>query len=202
MDFLAGILVCVLSLLAVCLLVFILFLLNLHWTLAAVKERNRELSPGLVWLMLIPLFHIVWAPIMVTKVANSLRNEFDDRGWPLAIEGFARTAGMVWAWGWVLNGFLSVVRNIARAADVRPVSAMFSAVSCPLLIGILVCGIIFWVQTYQYRNRLQYGGRGYRDGSPEEDYDDEFVRRRPPRMDDEDLDVPPRRRADHDPDDY
>src|SRR5438045_3532909 len=98
-EILAGVLVCVVIVFAVIILLHILFLLNLHWTLAQVREPNREMSPGMVWLNLIPLFNIVWAIIMVSKIANSLRNEFEDRGWSTSNEGFGRTTGMLWAWG-------------------------------------------------------------------------------------------------------
>ncbi len=185
MGFLAGMLICVAIFLAIWLCVYILFLLNLHWTLAEVDERNREMSPGLVWLLLVPIFNIVWAIILVARVANSLRNEFRDRGWRTRDEGFARTVGMLWAWGGVVNVGLSIVQNVAQFAKMEPIAMVVSLIGCPLAIGIFVCWIIFWVQTYQYRKRLTEGQRGYRDGSIEDDYDD---RRRPRYDEDDDYD--------------
>ena len=62
-------------------------------------------------------------------------------------------------------------------------------IGCPVGLTIFVCWIIFWVQTYQYRKRLETEGRGYEPGSVEDDYDDE-VRR--PRKEDDDFDRPRR----------
>src|SRR5262245_5927706 len=172
MDVLMGMLLCIAILLAIWLVIYILFLLNLHRTLAAVDQRNREMSPGLVWLILVPILHIFWPIIVVMKIENSLRNEFRDRGLPTRDEGFARTVGMIWAWGGVVNLVLSVFQNIAQAGDMQPVAMGLSLLSCPIALGVFICWIIYWVQTYQYRKRLTEGPRGYREDSLEDDYDD------------------------------
>jgi hypothetical protein len=192
--FLAGMMVCLLIVLAVALIIHVLFLLNLHRTLNAVSERNRELAPGLVWLSLIPLFNIIWNPIMVPKISNSLRREYEDRGWPTDGEGFARTSGLIWAWGGVVNIAFSVAQNVAQAADAGPMAMVFGLIGCPLGLTIFVCWIMFWVQTYQYRNRLD-SERSCQPGSLEEDYDDEYRR---PRKEQDDFDRP--RREDEFPD--
>jgi hypothetical protein len=177
MEVLAGMLLCIGIIIVIALAIQILFLLNLHWTLAAVKERNRELSPGMVWLSLIPLFGMIWVIIMVPKIANSLRNEFEDRGWSTANEGFGRTVGMLWAWGGVANMVLSIAQNAAQFGQQQEVAMMLGLLGCPLGLAILVCWIMFWVQTYQYRKRLTDGPRGYREDSLEDDYDDRRPRR-------------------------
>ena len=163
-DIVAGVLVCLLIFLAVYLIIYILFLLNLQRTLNAVSHRNRELSPGLVWLSLIPIFNLIWNPLMVPKIANSRRNEFEDRGWPTSGDGFGRVTGLLWAWGGVVSVFLNFGQRAAQAADVLPVAMVLGLAGCPVAIGILVSWIMFWVQTYQYRNRLEYGGGRYRRG--------------------------------------
>jgi len=195
MAILGGMLICLLIFVAVLLILSILFLLNLHRTLNAVSARNRELTPGLVWLSLVPLVSIVWNPIMVPKICNSLRREYEDRGWPTDGEGFARVSGTIWAWGGVASVVISVFQNVAQAADAGPVAMVLGLVNCPVSLAILVCWIMFWVQTYQYRKRLETEGRGYEPGSVEDDYDDE-VRR--PRKDEDDFDRP--RRDDEYPD--
>jgi Domain of unknown function (DUF4328) len=59
------------------LLVFVFFLIALQKALSAVSEENRKMPPGQVWLLLIPLFNIVWAFIVVTKLADSFSAEFE-----------------------------------------------------------------------------------------------------------------------------
>ena len=193
MGFLAGMLVCLAIVFVVVLGIYILFLLNLQRTLDAVRERNRELSPGLVWLTLIPLFNIVWILIMVPKISNSIRNEFESRRWRTEGEGFARTTGMLWAWGGVVNLAISVLQNMAQFADLGPLAMILSLVGLPVSLGIFVCFVMFWVQTYQYKNRLGEGGRT----ALEDDYDDQFGG---PRRDDDDDDRPRRRRYEDDDD--
>jgi hypothetical protein len=169
---LAGLFVCILFAIAIGLTLQILFLLNLHRTLNEVRERNREMQPGLVWLNLIPLFNIVWTIITVKKVSNSIEKEYEDRGWRTADEGFARTTGMIWAWGNVASLVLSIIQNAAQFADQAPIAMLISLLSLPVSLAILVCWIMFWVQTHQYKVRLREGGRGYAPGSLEEDYDE------------------------------
>jgi len=182
MEVVAGMLICVAIILLIAIVIQVLFLLNLHRTLDAVRERNREMSPGMVWLNLIPIFNIAWQIITVNKIANSLRKEFEDRGWHTADEGFARTVGMIWAWGNVANLALSIMQNAAQFADAKPVAMVLGLLGCPLGLAILVCWIMYCVQTYQYRKRLTEGGDGYREGSVEDDYDDH----RRPRHDEDD----------------
>lgn len=185
MEVLAGMLVCIGAFLLIYLVIYILFVLNLHRTLEEVAERNRAMSPGLVWLIFIPLFNIIWAIIMVSKIAQSLRNEFEDRGWSTHNEGFARMTGMIWAWGAVVNIALSIMQNAAQFANQQPVAMLLGLLGCPLGLTIFVCWIIYWVQTHQYKVRLREGHRGYRSGSVEADYDDDYRPRRSRFDDDE-----------------
>ena len=52
----------------------------LHRALARCAPSSRTMAPGLVWLMLIPVFGLFWAFRVVNRVATSLRNEFQRRG--------------------------------------------------------------------------------------------------------------------------
>src|SRR3954466_1678761 len=136
---LIGMIVCFALVFAVVLTIQILFLLTLHRTMKEVHERNREFSPGMVWLTLIPLFGMIWVILMVPKIATSLRREYEDRGWRTADENFGRTVGMIWAWGAVVSVALSIMQNVARAADQAPVAMVIGLLSLPVSLGILVC---------------------------------------------------------------
>ena len=171
---LAGMLLCVLVLIAAVIIIHVLFLLNLQRTLNQVRERNREMSPGLVWLNLIPLFNIIWNVVTAIKIPNSIEKEYEDRGWNTSGEGFARTSGMIWGWGGVANIVLSIIQNVAQALDMMPIAAIVGLLSLPISIAVLVCWIMFWVQTHQYKVRLRQGGREYEPGSLQEDYDDDY----------------------------
>jgi hypothetical protein len=63
----------VLLVLVILLLPYCLFIGSIQLTLAAVPEDKREMSPGLAWLLLIPLFNIIWIFIVVSKLTQSFR---------------------------------------------------------------------------------------------------------------------------------
>src|SRR5580698_1210855 len=79
----AFLLIFLVVLLAVGWILFILkifFVLTLSRALGRCRPRNRTISPGRVWLMLLPFFDIVWQFIVANRVPESIRNEFLDRG--------------------------------------------------------------------------------------------------------------------------
>src|SRR5688500_569860 len=78
-------------------LVFVLgvsFLAALGRVLRRVEPENRRMEPGQVWLNLIPIFNLVWATVTVERVAESLRNEFRERGMDGPDERYGRTRGL------------------------------------------------------------------------------------------------------------
>jgi hypothetical protein len=122
----------------------ILYLLNLYKTLNAISPRNREMEPGMVFLNLIPLFGLVWQFFVVLRLADSLRQEYRDRGMSTANEGFGYGAGLTMA--------------IGACLCCGPVA----------LVGM----IMHWVQINGYRTRLEQRSKRRR-RDEDEDYDDE-----------------------------
>ena len=127
--------------LAVALVVEIFFLLNLQETLRRVSYENRRMAPGLVWLIIIPVFGIGWLIYTVLKITDSLRAEYHSRGWKpdgdfgygvgLAA-GILSAASMIWGW---------IPRHVA-------------AIGGLLSLGYFVCWIIYWVRMARIKNRL------------------------------------------------
>jgi hypothetical protein len=64
------------------LLALILYLLALRDALKKCAPTSRTMEPGKVWLLLVPVFGLVWQFIMVVNMAKSLRNEFARLGIP------------------------------------------------------------------------------------------------------------------------
>ena len=58
----------------------IFYLRTLQKALNRCSVEARTLSPGLVWLMFIPLFNLIWHFMVVTNLSKSLGNEFRQRG--------------------------------------------------------------------------------------------------------------------------
>ena len=80
----------------------IMYLVTLYRTFGNISARNRTMEPGMVFLNLIPAFGFVWQFFVVIRLAESLKNEFRDRGMRTADEGFGYGAGMTMAIGTVI----------------------------------------------------------------------------------------------------
>jgi hypothetical protein len=113
--------------------VAVLYLLTLQNLLKRVATENRVIEPGKVWLMLIPLFGLVYAFILYPKISESLKNEFSKRG--LTDSGdYGKSLGTAMA---VLGlcGFIPILGGFASIAD-------------------LVIWIIYWVKMSEYKSKL------------------------------------------------
>jgi hypothetical protein len=144
----------------------------------------------------------IWDLIMVLKLGGSLKNEFDDRGWHTDGEGFGRIVGVIWCICQLTGHLVSIGLNLVgpQIADPTIAIAIVAVFGALWLTGI-VCWIIYWIQMAGYGRRLREGKRGYRRGSIEEDYDDEYRPSRRRYEDDDDDEDFGRRRRDEDDDD-
>jgi len=66
--------------LALTTVILALYLLTLQRAMSRCSPRNRTMSPGLVWLQLIPVFGLYWHFKNVTELSRSLANEYHARG--------------------------------------------------------------------------------------------------------------------------
>lgn len=165
--------VCGIITFAASLAIQILFLLTLKRALEQCSPHTRTMEPGMVFLNLIPCFGSVWMFITVSRLSESLRAEYDDRGMD-AYGDYGQQIGISYA-ALVLGGIIPYV------------GVLFA-------IGGLVCWILYWVKMAEL-------SRGLREGeSFREERDDYRRRRREERdrddRDDEYDDRPSRRRGD------
>jgi hypothetical protein len=123
----------VLIVLAVLLIPTIFFLLTLQKALARCSPESRTLSPGLVWLQLVPLLNFVWIFINVINVSKSLGNEFRKRGIP---ESPAPGQGVGLAWA------------ICAVVSIIPFVGYLTAIAA------FVCWIIYWVKVAGCSSRI------------------------------------------------
>jgi hypothetical protein len=68
------------ALVAVWFVPLVFFLISMQGALRAVSPKNRGLSPGLVWLDLIPFFNLAWNFVVVIQVSQALKRELEERG--------------------------------------------------------------------------------------------------------------------------
>jgi hypothetical protein len=111
----------------------IFYLLTLQKTLNRCSPENRAMAPGMVWLMLIPLFNIVWNFFVVINVAKSLGAEFQKRG----ITEEANPGQK-----------LGMIMCILTVCGIIPILGIL----CSL--GALVCWIIYWVKVAGFSAKI------------------------------------------------
>ena len=75
-----GIMMLVITVLGIMLIPVIFYLLTIQRTLEKCSVASRAMSPGMVWLMLLPLFGQIWHFFIVLNTAKSLAAEFNSRG--------------------------------------------------------------------------------------------------------------------------
>lgn len=168
-----GMCACYSVLIIASIIIHVLFLLNISKTLALCSPRNQTMTPGQVWLNLIPLFGTVWIFITFIRLSESLQNEYRSRGIRPEDPEFAK-----------MTGILYMVLSLVGCGPVG-----------------LVFFIMYWVKVSGFRKTLENdrgGGTGL-----EDDYDDRPSRRDRDRIRDDDQDDDrPRRRDDRPRDDY
>jgi hypothetical protein len=115
------------------LVVMVFYLLTLQKALTRCSEPNRAMAPGMVWLMLIPLFNLVWHFFVVINMAKSLDAEFKQRG--IAEEPMpGKTLGLAMC--------------ILACCSIIPLVNYLTSV------GYLICWIIYWVKIAGYSSKI------------------------------------------------
>ena len=112
----------------------IFYLISMQGALQSVSPKNRMLTPGLVWLNLIPLFGLIWNFFIVTHVSGSLKREFTERG----IQDVGDCGQGI-----------GIAMSILAVLILVPVLGWWLA-----SIATLVLWIIYWVKIVELKNRL------------------------------------------------
>ena len=122
----------IMTIMAMCAIFFVIaliptifFFLTMQRALARCMASSRTMTPGQVWLGLIPIFGLVWPFFLVSALSDSLHNEFTRRGIVEEPQP-GRTLGLAYA----ILGLLSAVPFVGF-------------VTC---VPALVCWILYWVK--------------------------------------------------------
>ncbi len=73
---------------------WIVYIPRLQRALEKCSPASRTMSPGKVWLLLIPLFNDFWHFYVVSNLAKSLGNEFKNRNLPNADSEPGKSVGL------------------------------------------------------------------------------------------------------------
>ncbi len=135
----------------------ILFLLAQQRTLQVISQENREMSPGSVWLQLIPVFGLVWQFIVVIRIANSISKEMASKiggsildHSPVQIketdESPTYIIGIAYSILTTIGGTVNYL-TAHSTSNLRLLGSMFFFTG-------MVCWIIYWVRLVKTKNKL------------------------------------------------
>jgi len=123
-------------------LIFVFFCLSLYKALMIVRDSNRTIPAGLVWLLLIPGFALFWNFRVVSSMASSLHKEFTDRNFEIEKQpGF--NYGMIYA-----------VLSIAPSILVIIMPSLFIVAGILNVVG-LIFFVKYWMKINWYRKVLE-----------------------------------------------
>ena len=163
------VLMLVLGVFAAALALAVLFLMSMSRTIRRIRPQNRQLSPGGVWLCLIPLAGEVIALRLVTDMAVSLRRQFVELDEDDPRDTYGLDDGRHWCYMLILS-WLIVIASIIVDFPVFVIPP-FAA----LLGTSIISWICYWTAIVHYHRRLkelvpaQYS-------ADELDYADDFAR--------------------------
>ena len=135
----------------------ILFFLAQQKILQVISPENREMSPGSVWLQLIPAFGMVWQFIVVVRIAHSISKELASKIGDSILdhsqvqiketdESSTYTIGIAYC---ILTTLGVIINYSTRGSSSN--LALFG--SFFFLTG-MVCWIIYWVRLVITKNKL------------------------------------------------
>lgn len=175
-------LLCVFLVVVTVLLVRLFYLISLTRALAACGPSRRAMSPGLVWLNVVPFGHLFWRFWAVIAVGNSLRLEYDARGLRTG-HSFGKGSGLTVAVLAVVSRAVLFVGVLTLLVDDDWGYFRLSLVVAGLLGLIeLVAVVVHWVVVAGFTRELEAtraagvgGGHGDRDPERNQrDFDDDY----------------------------
>lgn len=119
-----GCLIFVLIGLAIAIAIAVFYILTMQKALNLAGERHQKMQPGMVWLMLIPLFNLVWHFFVVKNVSESIKSWAAENG--ASVDDAGYTIGLV-----------------ACIANVCSIIPLINILAGP---AGFVCFIIWWVK--------------------------------------------------------
>jgi hypothetical protein len=125
----------------------IFFMISQQNTLKTISPGNRLMRPGEVWFQLIPLFGLVWQFFVVTRIADSIQNEYRTMQ-EISFLGTGNSE-LVITPSTRPTFKAGIAYCILLSASVIPLLGSFFA-----LAGIILW-IIYWVELVRQKNILQ-----------------------------------------------
>lgn len=118
--------------------VFVMYLLSIRNLLEVIAPHNRTVASNDVWLMLIPIFNLVYQFILVGHVADSIEAELRDRNQDGEQPARPTYDLGIWQCGLRIAGIIPVLGPVCSLAS-------------------LIVWIIYWAKLSEWKNRFMTG---------------------------------------------
>lgn len=143
-----GMQIIVILVLIIGLLITIFYNLTLQKAMDAVSDRNRTITPGLIWLNLIPIpfLNSVWTMIFGIMTCSAINNDAGKKIAPI-------TLSVVYPSLSILTSILAVVMN--ATSGYRGPDEAFLVIVGLFSLATFVLWIIFWVQIHSAKKKLE-----------------------------------------------
>jgi hypothetical protein len=139
----------VVAILAVALAVSLLICWFLMRCFESVPAEHRKMEPGLVWLLLIPCFPLVWNFFVYPRLAESYKSYFDAHG-RTDVGDCGRSLAMWYCILSVVNLALTPLSYVPHQA----LKAFAGGSSCMMSLAALALWIVFLVKANGYKNMI------------------------------------------------
>jgi hypothetical protein len=113
---------------------YVLYIYTMYKTMNTISIQNQQMKPGLIWLLLIPYFNLIWQFAVVNKLSNSILRECQRLNIEISHEKPTNDIGNIFA--------------ILSIAGLMPIIGIF------FLTGAFICWIVYWVQVSKFRKRF------------------------------------------------
>ena len=117
---------------------FIFYLITLQNILKVISPENRKMAPSQVWLLLIPLFGLVWHFIVVSRISDSIKNESLLRNNELKDSRPGYSTGLTMC--------------VLICISIFP--KVFGILSSVAFIAFIICWIIYWSKIVSYKRQI------------------------------------------------
>ncbi len=111
----------------------IFYLISLQKAFSRCRPENRAFVPGLVWLLLLPFFSMIWHFFIVTGLSTTLEKEFAARGETVEPQP-GRSLGLAMC--------------ILNVCTLVPYAGLLTGVAS------LIIWIMYWIKIVEYSSRL------------------------------------------------
>jgi hypothetical protein len=128
----------------------VLYTLTLYNTLNAVSPTNRKIQSGLIWLFLIPVFHLIWHFVIVNKLSESIKAEYLNKGQDVPEFKPGYGSGIIASFCWIASFTLSTFQNLANIS-ITPINMFEGLLN---IVGV-IAWVLYWIKIAGYKKKIQ-----------------------------------------------